>query len=105
MHYDEKGAKAYAEAVQEKINQIVLDNYVTRDELAGYALKSDLNSAVAQLQATDEQLQAAIEVLEGSDNFADVAALNELSARVDDLVAADALTAADVLALQTTVAE
>ena len=92
------------DALEEKINQIVLDNYVTRDELAGYALKSDLNSAVAQLQASDEQLQAAIDVLEGSNDFADVAALNELSARVDDLVAADALTAADVLALQTTVA-
>lgn len=91
-------------ALEEKINQIVLGNYVTRDELAGYALKTDLTSAVAQLQATDVQLQAAIDVLAGSNDFADIAALNELSARVDGLVAADAVTAADILALQTTVA-
>jgi len=91
-------------ALEEKINQVVLDNYVTRDELTGYALVADLDSAVAQLTATDGQLQAAIDALNDMGDSASAAELVAVKADVEKLLVSDKKNADDILALQTTVA-
>lgn len=97
------GVSALA-ALEEKINQVVLDNYVTRDELTGYALVADLDSAVAQLTATDGQLQAAIDALNDMGDSASAAELLAVKADVEKLLLSDKKNADDILALQTTVA-
>lgn len=96
------GVSALA-ALEEKINQVVLDNYVTRDELTGYALATDLDSAVAQLTATDGQLQAAIDALNDMGDSASAAELVAVKADVEKLLVSDKKNADDILALQTTV--
>ena len=74
------------------------------DELAGYALRTDLDSAVAQLTATDGQLQAAIDALREMGDVADAAELAAVKADVEKLLVSDKKNADDILALQTTVA-